>query len=572
MARGGAEGRPAGSGIGQRLREAWYASPIHAWRIARHGPDEPAVIITDIWPGDPDAGREILEGAFVVSGQSVQVGADPWDADGLASATLDTLHRFDWLRDLRDLGGDAARRRARDLVVSWIGRYGRWDRLAWRPDVLGCRIAAWVGTYPFFVESAEDTFRHSMLDSLATQHRHLVGVLPSLPPDLGQIDAMRGALIGAVCLGSGSETLQPLVGHLIRAVEAQILPDGGHASRSPNIQAAVLAGLVDARAALRAAQGAALDTAVDTAGHEPTPVLDETIGRMTGVLRLLRHGDGGLALFNATTEETAWKLDSLLARTESKTRAISSAPDTGFERLASGRTALIVDTGVPDARIGAGVGVIHAGTLAFELSVGKERLIVNCGAAPGDPRWGSALKASAAHSTLVVDDINSTEIRPDGSLGRRPQSVRVERREDGGSHWLEVEHDGYLGSHGLIHCRRFYLASGGDDLRGEDVLSYAGAPGQKPVEAVIRFHLHPRIAASIVQNGAAALLRMPSGTGWRLRVSGCGVALNESVYFGDRGRLQRTRQLVIRLPLDQVREDGEVSVKWALRREDRRGG
>ena len=65
---------------------------------------------------------------------------------------------------------------------------------------------------------------------------------------------------------------------------------------------------------------------------------------------------------------------------------------------------------------------------------------------------------------------------------------------------------------------------------------------------------------------------MPSGTGWRLRVSGCGVALNESGYFGDRGRLQRTRQLVIRLPLDQVREDGEVSVKWALRREDRRGG
>ncbi|NQW12056.1 MAG: heparinase II/III family protein [Alphaproteobacteria bacterium] len=556
MARGGADGRQAERGIGRRLREAWYGSPLYAWRIARRGPDTAAAVVTDAWPGDPDAGREILEGAFAVLGQTVQVGADPWSAEGLTPAALDTLHRFDWLRDLRDLGGDAARRRARDLVAGWIARHGRWNRVAWRPDVLGCRIAVWAGTYAFFAESAEDGFRHAVLDSLATQHGHLIGVLPTLAPGPGQIDALRGALIGAVCLGGDPDGLQPLAEQLEHAVEAQVLPDGGHVSRSPDRQAAVLAGLVDARAALRAS------------GRDSTPVLDEAIGRMTGVLRLLRHGDGGLALFNGTTEETVWKLDALLARTESKVRAVASAPNTGFERLTAGRTALIVDTGVPDASSG----VAHAGTLAFELSVGKERLVVNCGAAPAEPRWDSVLKASAAHSTLVIDDVNSTEIRPDGSIGRRPSMVRTERWEDGGALWLEAEHDGYLGSHGLTHRRRFYLAAGGDDLRGEEVLTYTGAPGQKPVEAVIRFHLHPRVAASIVQNGAAALLRLSSGAGWRLRASDGGVALNESVYFGDRGRMQRTRQLVIRLPLDRVREDGAVSVKWALRREDRRGG
>ena len=48
--------------------------------------------------------------------------------------------------------------------------------------------------------------------------------------------------------------------------------------------------------------------------------------------------------------------------------------------------------------------------------------------------------------------------------------------------------------------------------------------------------------------------------------------MNESVYFGEGGRLQRTRQIVISLGLAEIREQGSISVKWALRREDRRPG
>ena len=102
------------------------------------------------------------------------------------------------------------------------------------------------------------------------------------------------------------------------------------------------------------------------------------------------------------------------------------------------------------------------------------------------------------------------------------------------------------------------------------MLSYTGGPGAKPQEAAIRFHLHPRVSASLIQNGASVLLRMPSGGGWRLRVTGGRLAINESVYFGEGGRLQRTRQIVIAVPLAELRELESVSVKWALRREDRR--
>ena len=69
----------------------------------------------------------------------------------------------------------------------------------------------------------------------------------------------------------------------------------------------------------------------------------------------------------------------------------------------------MVDAGSPPGR---GMdGTAHAGTLSFEMSAAHERLVVNCGTYPGAPReWRHFMRYTAAHSTAVVDDTNSTEI------------------------------------------------------------------------------------------------------------------------------------------------------------------
>lgn len=543
-------------GLGRRLREAWYGSPLHSWRISGHAPDTLAVPVGDAWPGDSDAGRGILEGMFPVNGQSIQAGANPWTADHLPPAITLGLHRFDWLRDLRDLGGDAARLRARDLVTSWLQTQQHWSRHAWRADILGTRLAAWIGTYAFFADSADDAFRAALLGSVAKQLRHLLHALGSGPEGAGRIEALKGGVIATVALGEPRDRLDSLMSRLDSTIRVQILPDGGHVSRAPQLQVRVLAALVDIRSALRAG------------GLPDTPNLDDTIQRMTGVLRMLRHGDGGLALFNGAIEDGIWGTDALLARTESKSKALTSTPQFGFERMAAGRMILIADCGAPSSHDR----FAHAGTLGFELSVGKQRLIVNCGSAPSEPRWDGALRASAAHSNLTIDDTNSSEIRDDGSVGRRPGEIRTERWDADGAAWLEAEHDGYTAVFGLSHRRRIYMAPGGDDVRGEDLLSYSGAPGDKPSVAVARFHLHPRIAASIVQNGSAVLIRTTTGAGWRFRASGGDLDLTDSVYFGQGGQMQRTKQITLTISLSEIREAGSVSAKWALRREDKRGG
>ena len=239
---------------------------------------------------------------------------------------------------------------------------------------------------------------------------------------------------------------------------------------------------------------------------------------------------------------------------------------------------MIGDTGAPPPgarRRGAMAGCrrgadrfAHAGTLAFEMSVGRDRLIVNCGAAPAaEEDWRDALRATAAHSTLMLSDTNSSELRPEG-LGRRARAGGGRRaRKPNGAQWLEASHDGWRAPFGA-------LTAGGCTCPNPATICAArtwwSSDGDGVVPAfALRFHLHPGVAAVLLQDESAALLRLPSGIGWRLRAKGARVALEESIYLGGRAAPQPAGGAVRRggrgigAMGDQPRVDGRA---WRDRR------
>jgi len=277
---------------------------------------------------------------------------------------------------------------------------------------------------------------------------------------------------------------------------------------------------------------------------------------MAPMLRFFRHGDRRLALFNNSVEEDGVVVDLALTRSETRGHPPTPAPQSGFQRLQAGQSLVIVDTGKPPPR--GFDGEAHAGALSFELSQGRERVIVNCGGYRGAKAvWRRVARSSAAHSVLVVGDTNTVEINPDGSLGRAPATVRCERAEEGGHQWIAASHDGYRPRFGVTYARELYLAADGDDLRGEDKLT-----GRSGAPFAVRFHLHPAVAASLAEDGGGALLRLASGAVWRLRAAGAEMALGESIYLGT-GELRKTQQIV----LSGTTGPSGATVRWALRRE-----
>ena len=284
-------------------------------------------------------------------------------------AALDaSAHGFTWLRDLRALGTDAARLRARALVAEWIAAPPS-DALAHRPDVAGARITAWLGHYDFFAATADDAFRQRLMARLVSDARSLSAALPAEELDARALTALKGLIAAAVALPEHAGFLTRALRFLPQEIARQVLPDGCHAERSPAAQLAALQDLTEIRALLQAAQ------------TQPPPALTSAIERMAPALRVMRHGDGGLALFNGSREESSSLIDIALTQAGRSGRGPSALTDGGFQRLQAGRSVLIVDCGAPPPP---GVDrYAHAGTLSMELSVGRDRMIVNCGAVPG---------------------------------------------------------------------------------------------------------------------------------------------------------------------------------------------
>lgn len=549
-------GKPAWSAFQRRLYGTLFATPFYGATLLRRHPAQLASVPPDAWPGDAHHGAAILGNVLTLAGIRVQPKGSPWDENDADRAWREALHEFLWLRDLRALGGEDARRCARTLTEEWLDRHEAYTGIAWRADITGRRLAVLASHYEVFFASAPDALRLRLLASMTRQARHLSRIVVRGSDGLNRIAAIKGLLYAGLCLPGE----MPLLAKARRLLDAelawQVDTDGGHVERSPRAQLVLLRDLVDMRAALGAGRQEALAS------------LRDAIGRAATMLRFFRHGDGGLAVFNGSGEDDPKVVDLVLTHADARDRPKPSAPESGFERLSAGKLLVIADTGLPpDEGLDSHA---HAGTLAFEASFAKERLIVNCGASiTSGPEWRQAARTTAAHSTLAVEDMNSSEIRPDGTLGRQPAHVSVERDETDGNSWLSLSHDGYAEPFGLIHRRRLYMSASGTELRGEDSLlaaekqladGTAGVPENRAF--AIRFHVHPTVRASMAQDGSAVFLRLPGGVGWRLRVSGAKVDLAESMYFGG-DQARRSQQVV----LSGRTGTSTTTVKWALRQE-----
>jgi uncharacterized heparinase superfamily protein len=520
------------------LRHLLYASPFYHLTLKGRTPDALRFSPPAYRLGDPEAGRAILDGAFTLSHHKAHLGRDPWVAAMDDPGQLADLHGFSWLADLFAVGGDEARERAGVLLTGWVERNRKWHELSWRPDILGERLSAWLAFYEFLSVDQGDT-NAVLLEMAMIQARHLGRSCDQAPDDARKFKAIQGLIFAAICLPGAESMLESSLDLLAKEIHAQIFPDGGHIERNPSRLLDVLSRFNQIRALMLAA-------------HEEVPLdLQGVIDKITPMLRALRHGDGGLALFNGGFEEDRALIDTVLAGTGVRGKALTSAPHSGFQRLAAGRTVIIADTGKP--RFSDALGS-HAGTLSFEMSVGKDRLVVNCGAASTEgEKWLAAMRTTAAHSTVSVDDGDSTQFSETGSLISGPNNVECTRREADGAVWLDTSHDGYIKSVGILHRRKFFLDASGEDFRGEDLVEGSGGKS-----FCVRFHLHPGVHASQVQGRDAVLLKLGSGAGWQFQASGGAISLEESIYLSGHGEPRRCEQIVIAGPLHG---DG-AQIKW----------
>ncbi len=212
------------------------------------------------------------------------------------------------------------------------------------------------------------------------------------------LEAVIALMLGGLMLPRGEKLLVKWRKIFGRGLPRQLLADGGHVERSPQVMLELLIQLIDLRDVFLAARRPLPDS------------LQITIETLASVVLMLCHGDGQLARFNDTAELDPRLVEAALRRAGGRLRPLNQLPLSGFQRMECGRTVVLVDCGAPP-RHGLDAHA-HAGTLAFEMSVDGDHLIVNCGAHPWSKEWQQVQRTSAAHSTMIVDNVNSSMLLP----------------------------------------------------------------------------------------------------------------------------------------------------------------
>jgi uncharacterized heparinase superfamily protein len=524
--------------------------------------------LRDLRPGDPETGRALLAGVFAHGGERLTVGADGdvWAPEPPSARFADWLNGFSWLRDLLAADPHAAPARARELFDGWLKWFGKWDKTAWAPGPTARRAYFWLADAPTLFPD-DDPGSPARLDALARHARHLEH-LSSLPPDERESFAVAIALAAAgACLPDGDRLLEAGLDRCAEEARRQVLPDGGHVSRSPETGVELLADLY------------ALDDAVHARGRELPDAVRRAIDRLAPMLRFFILSDGGLAAFHGGGEGDRGLIEALLACDDSGGRAFEFAPHSGYHRVAADGMTLIFDIAGPPP---GGFSVdAHSSCLSFELAADGERLIVNCGWSPDQAeRFREPVRATAAHSTLVAADTSSMRLLKPGLkrdlLGARPAAgpgqVAARRNEEERGVWIEGSHEGYRQSFGVVHRRRIYVADAGEDVRGEDTLfrSVEDSGRREPAatEYAVRFHLAPGVKPEIARDRRSALLVRPSGQTWRFRTDVGPIESEPSIYLAAGGAPKEIRQLVLRgaAKLEGALDRPPNRVRWAIQK------
>lgn len=407
-----------------------------------------------------------------------------WNEAGADQLWVYNLHYFE---DLIARDADERREWQRELIARWVRENPPFEGRGWDPYPLSLRIVNWIKW-----SLAGETLAPEVLDSLAGQTRylsqrieyHLLG---------NHLLANAKALIFAGRYFDESEWSTTGITLFLRETDKflsgsradQILADGAHFELSPMYHSLILEDVLD------------LVNVVQTYSGKADGIWSDLANRMRPWLAAMCLPDGQISLFNDAAFGIAPELADLeayatrlgLPATSTPPEGLTHLAESGYVRLQRGEAVAIADVGEIGPAYIPGHG--HADVLGFEFALGVQRIVVNSGTSVyyGNDRQRELERSTAAHNTIEVDSVSSSELWGNFRVARRAHPCHLQVGAEAERLSVECSHDGYRRLPGrVMHRRRFSMD--GRSLEVEDWLE------GKYKQALARFHLHPDVVVT----------------------------------------------------------------------------
>lgn len=499
-------------------------------------------------PGDRAAGVALRAGHFMVAGAKIPISkVDFGSPSKLASPVVQVVHGFTWMRDLASCAPRAqCAATAGRVFAGWLDANPEPGKgAAWSVELAGLRLLNWLVHAPLVLAGDGVQLKTSLLEAIETTARWLDRNVAGCDDRLAQAAGWAGLVAAGLMMQDGRPRRLYAEAGLLKALGEMVSDDGGVLSRSPGAQAQATTLLTELRGCYAAM------------GEEPPAAIDTMLGLLVPALLTLRMGDRGLGSWQGSAAMAEDALDTLVTASGVRTRPMMESRQWGYQRIKANDGILVMDAAPPPKPRHARSGC--ASTLAFEYSHGAHRIIVNCGGAEMagalvPSRIEQGLRGTAAHSTLMLDEVNSTAILLHGRIGKGVEEVDFTRDVVEGkgrkATRLEATHNGYAARYGLIHRRMLVLADEGAELMGEDSIEPTGRKGKRgKIGFAIRFHLGRGIEAKLTEDRRGVHLVLPDASYWQFRLGGdTGEAhcmIEDSLWVDGHGRPHGVQQIVI---------------------------
>jgi len=456
-----------------------------------------------------------------------------WDGDYPDKLWRYNQHYFD------DLCAENARSRNKwhqELLNEWITHNPPASGTGWEPYPLSLRLINWIKWI-----LAKGAPVPKMLESMATQARWLNKRMEwHLQGNHLLINAKALLFAGIFFSGDEADNWRAKgTAILSDQLPQQILKDGAQFELSPMYHLLACEDVLDIINLLRSQQDVK-----KSSEQYLLEICEGVIPAMLGWATAMSHPDGKPAQFNDTAFDVGPSLGEVAdyaARLGYSTRSPADnllvLQDSGYVRVRTGDLIGILDC----AKVGPDYlpGHSHADSLSFETSLGSQRVFVNGGTSVyGTGKERKRQRGTAAHNTVVVNNLNSSDVWSGFRVGQRARPCLVKFGRTGDIIQVQASHDGYCRIRkSVMHNRRWEFGPGWMQI--DDHVS-------GPIEsAVAHFHLHPDIYVAQIDDRSGTM-QLPDGRKCRWTSNVDGIVTSSS-WHPEFGQSIDAQQIVLRL-------------------------
>ncbi len=456
------------------------------------------------------------------------------------SLNIQDAHTFNFLFFYQKLGGKKGIELSKKNIFLWFKKNKYKKKFPWNSDHASKRFINLVYTYDFIC-SISNKKEIAQINKILNLHIKRIIFELGIKKDANISSSEILALVLIECCKNSLNTkINKKIDNLINM---QIDENSVHKSYNILEHAKFLNNLIEIRNIF-------LFFNVET-----SQIFKNIILAMTSVLKTYQHTDTSLPLFNGCNNNHNKVIKHILEKEQFvKTKTLTKFKN-GIAIYRDLKKILFFDVVQPsNLEFHKDLG---AGSLAIEISAYGEKIVTNCGGSEVEGKNPAYLKYSAAHSTIILDNTNISEIKENGFNGDDLKKVNFETKDDDNLTILSGTHNGYLTNYKKICKRTLSIDKKRELLKGEDTIISTKSIIEKNVYH-IRFHLMPEISTTITENKKNIIIKTKKNNIWMFK-SSKEMMIEKSIFVRN-DIANETTQIVI----SGVTSALNTKVEWSL--------